>query len=354
MKLQKKSIIVEQALKRLLEEMSEGEQLPSVRSLMGKFGVSQMVVDQALESLENSGWIYRRGRKGIFRYGIGNKKNSRLAVLCRDWGSAVYREIDVKLRKLCMENEIFVEKFLFPLSQESLFRYVPIQEFDIVLIIDPLPLQPQDIVRICNLPIPVLFLGRRFENTTLNYISTIPMENGIVSAGYLWKQGCRKTAVLYGESKDVEHSARYRGFDMIARLYNIEVEILDARTTPNDDACQNTYDFLQKYFSEHSQIDFDSIYLLGDSFYPAVLKILNSYHIRVPADVSVLGSDGNDVGLFCSVPLSTVGVPYSDYVSKTFEAIMRLLHNRKELIQIDLQPFVIERSSVINTNRKGG
>jgi DNA-binding LacI/PurR family transcriptional regulator len=347
MKQTKKSEFLEQELKELLQTMTPGEKLPSVRKLMGRYKVSQLIVDQTLDSLELAGWITRKNRKGVFRYGISEKRKSRMAVFCWDWGSAVYREIEVRLRKLCTDKNIVIEKFVFPMQASTIFQYLPINEFDIILMICPPPLNRHDLLRICNLPIPILFVGRRFENTCLNYVSLIHMENGMLAADYLHKNGCRKTAILYGEPHNTDHDALCLGFKSYYNLNNKEVIILDAETPLDENSCQYTYNFLKKYFAEHSDIEFDSFYLLGDAFYPVVLKVLEENHFNVPEDICVLGSDGNDVGLFSSVPLATVGVTYPEYVGEVFRAICLLLEDRNEIIQIDLGSKVIPRSSVI-------
>ena len=345
MRQKKKADFLEQELKKLLQTMPPGEKIPAVRQLMGHYGVSQLIVDLALESLENEGWICRKDRKGIFRYG-NPKDEFRMAVFCWDWGAAVYREIETRLQKLCNNNKITIEKFVYPIQSDTIFRYLPIDEFDIILMICPPPLKSNDLMRICNLPIPILFLGRRFENTCLNYVSLNHMENGMIAADYLHKHGCRKTGVLYGEPHNTDHDALCLGFNTYYRLNGKESIVLDTNTPPDENSCQFIYDFLKKYFDTHAKPEFDSLYLLGDAYYPVVLKILAEHHYKVPDDICVLGSDGNDVGLFYPVPLTTVGVTYTEYVGELFRAICRLLNNRNEVIQIDLSSKVIERSSV--------
>lgn len=352
MECKKKSEFLEQELKKLLQSMEPGEKLPAVRQLMGHYGVSQLIVDQALDSLELAGWITRKNRKGVFRYGIGEKSKFRMAVFCWDWGSVVYREIEMRLRKLCNTNKIVIEKFVFPVQSDTIFRYLPIDEFDIILMICAPPLKRNDLLRICNLPIPILFLGRRYENTCLNYVSLLHMENGIIAADYLHKHGCRTTAILYGEPHNTDHDALCLGFQTACRLNGNKAIIFDTDTSVDEDSCQHIYNFLKRYFSEHPVPEFDSLYLLGDAYYQVVLKVLSENHYKVPEDICVLGSDGNDVGLFSPVPLTTVGVPYSEYVPEVFRAICRLLNNRNEVIQIDLHSKVTERASVIQRENK--
>lgn len=340
-----KSELLEEQLKHDIELMSEGARIHSVRRLMHDYQVSQGVVTKALDSLERSGWIIRRPGKGIFRYGLGGNRKLNIAMVFPDFNGSVFTELEMWLRKQSLANEMVIQRFVFPICSPGLFHYLPVREFDIILVVNPPVLRANDIDQIIHCPVQVLFIGETFPGIALNYVDTNPLKNGLMAADYLYRHGCRRPAVLYSEPHTHNCDGRLDGFQLGCAMRDIPVRVLDTRTRPGSDSGAVAYDFLEEYF-QANEIDFDSVYLICDKGYSPLSRLLGMKGIRIPEDVSVIGSDGNDSQLFHPIPLTTVGVPYQDYIETVYRAVDQLVEDRSALVQIEILPHVIERASV--------
>ncbi|MDD3154521.1 MAG: substrate-binding domain-containing protein [Victivallaceae bacterium] len=342
---QNKSDHLEKELRRELERMPEGEQLRSVRRIMADYNVSQLVVNQALDNLERSGWIIRRARRGIFRYGVGGNRKLHIAMIAPDWESPVYNELENQLNNQCDTEEMIVQRFVFPVFPNGLFHYLPVREFDIILVVSAPLLQMQDIDQIIHCPVPILFLGASFPGIALNYIDANPTKNGMIAADFLIRRGYRRPAILYHEPHIANHDERAEGFQLTAASHNIPVTVLDTHTAIGSSSTACALGCVQELLTA-GKFDFDSLYLIADSAYPALSHLFATHSVKIPEDIGILGSDGNECGLYAPIPLTTVGIGYPNYIATVYKAIDRLVNDRNDLVQIVMTPQIIERSSV--------
>ncbi len=344
-----KSEVLHQKLLEELKTIPEGGRVSSVRAIMTRHRISQHVAYQALERLERTGWIIRRPGKGIFRYGSSNSQQLKIALMLPNWPSPIFSEIEEQVLQQGRERNFVVQKFSFPCDNDGIFKFVPVREFDFVLVLNTQKLAMDDVYRILSAPVPVIFIGHPFYGIEFNFVTCNSLKGGLLAADYLYGKGHRKLALMITEPKNGVIKDRADGFLMMAKAHGCSVEVIDANVNSGENSTVKTFERLDCYLAAKHP-DFTAMYVLSDGPAGAVFRALATHNIKVPEDVSVIGADGAQLGSFYIPALTTVGCSYPRYVKSILDAIDQIRKNPSELIQIELDPVVIERSSVIDCN----
>lgn len=342
-----KADILYENLVQTIEAIPPGEQLPSVRQLMYRHSVCQQVVVQALDRLEKYGQIVRRPGKGVFRAGGVRRGPFRLALATPDWPALQYSEFEARLIQEGKKREFEIERVYFSLSGHNIFHELPIREYHAVVLLGNRPLSIDDLNLIANSPTPMLLIGRTFYGTGLNYIGSDPMKNGMLAARYLLDCGHRNIGVVVSESREFEIARqRLEGFRFWAENHSCRLTVIDPEIRSGGDPAQKSYEAM-KYLLAQMKPEFTALYALSDPSCLGIIKALQEYGIRVPEEVGVIGSDGICQSAFYTPSLTTVSLDFTDYAEQVLDAAEKLYQDRNSLIQREMIPFILERSSIL-------
>ena len=109
-----------------------------------------------------------------------------------------------------------------------------------------------------------------------------------------------------------------------------------------DITCKNLYLFKQA----------TAVYVQSDIMTTGVINALQSHGIQIPEDISIVSSDGYDLGVICNPQFDSVAHPISELtdlaVSRLIEKIGRTKPQSPR--QIKLRPYIVERHSVKSLN----
>lgn len=342
-----KADILYENLVQTIEAIPPGEQLPSVRQLMYRHSVCQQVVVQVLDRLEKYGRIVRRPGKGVFRAGGVRSGPFRLALATPDWPALQYSEFEARLIQEGKKREFEIERVYFSLSGHNIFHELPIREYHAVVLLGNRPLSIDDLNLIANSPTPMLLIGRTFYGTGLNYIGSDPMKNGMLAARYLLDCGHRNIGVVVSESREFEIARqRLDGFRFWAENHSCRLTVIDPEIRSGGDPAQKSYEAM-KYLLAQGKPEFTALYALSDPSCLGIIKALQEYGIRVPEEVGVVGSDGICQSAFYTPSLTTVSLDFTDYAEQVLDAAEKLYQDRNCLIQREMVPFILERSSIL-------
>ena len=91
-----------------------------------------------------------------------------------------------------------------------------------------------------------------------------------------------------------------------------------------------------------------AIYVQSDIMATGVISALRRHGLSIPDDISVVGSDGYDLGAITDPPFDSVAHPLPELASLALDALIEKIGARhpQSPKQIKLRPYVIERSSV--------
>lgn len=342
-----KADILYENLMQTMETFSPGEQLPSVRQLMNRHAVCQQVVVQALDKLEKYGQIIRRPGKGIFRAGGVRRGPFRLALATPAWPAPQYSEFEKRLIQEGETRRIEIERIYFSLSGYNIFHELPIREYHAIILLGNRPFSAEDLTWIANSPTPMLLIGRTYCGTGLNYIGSDPMKNGMLAAKYLLDNGHRNIGVVVSESREFEIARqRLDGFLFWAEHHACRLTVIDPEIRSGDDPAGKCYEAME-HFLLRKKPDFTALYALSDPSCLGIIKALQHHDIQIPEEVGLIGSDGICQSAFYTPSLTTVSLDFAAYAGQVLDAAEQLYRDRNSLIQREIMPFILERSSII-------
>ncbi len=342
-----KADILYENLARTVETIAPGEQLPSVRQLMYRHSVCQQVVVQALDKLEKYGRIVRRPGKGVFRSGGVRSGPFRLALATPDWPAQQYSEFEARLIKEGRKREFEIDRVYFSLSGHNIYHELPIREYHAVVLLGNRQLSAGDLNLIANSPTPMLLIGRTYCGTGLNYIGSDPMKNGMLAAKYLLDCGHRKIGVVVSESREFEIiRQRLEGFRFWAESHDCRLTVIDPEIRAGDDPAQKCFDAMDRML-RRGKPDFTALYALSDPSCLGIIKVFQQNGIRVPEEIGIIGADGIRQSALYTPSLTTVSLDFADYANQVFDSAEQLHRDRSSLIQREMTPFILERSSII-------
>ena len=202
----------------------------------------------------------------------------------------------------------------------------------------------QLIPKIAASNIPLVVLGRPFENGRINYVdidNVTAVESAIT---YLVETGHTRIATITGPLVTTVGIDRKEGYLRGMRKNNLPVE--DKLIYEGDFLEQAGYDGaleLMKYSP-------DAIFAASDRMALGAIRVLNERGISVPDDISIVGFDDFPIQPPAVPFLTSIRQPLMDFGDKAMEILIEVIENEKEIRQEVLPTDFIVRKSTKNRN----
>lgn len=335
-------------LRKRIALMDAGAPFPTVRQLIGEYGVSQPVVVAALGRLKELKLLTAHVGRGSF---VSEKKAGlkRVLLLQPDWPGESIRAIIPEIRRGAEAAgcEFRHETYDYRLETPPSFLDYPA---DLIVLDSPTgpQLAPENIESIVRSPVPVILCRNEIPVQGLNYICEDNYASGVSAASFLHHRGHRKIALLYSEPRSQGRSLafRLRGFETMAGIHRMEVEEFDCNINPGEKADRAIDEFAGKIRS--GAFDFTAVFVISHSGAKYLAARLAEYGVNVPGTVSIV-TGGN------FPPVETVTTFASEataYVRAMTELIGRLLNRDGGETQLSLPVSLIDHGSVADLNPK--
>ncbi len=335
--------LIYEPLRRELLQMPVGARAGSIRDLMRRYETSQLSITRVLTRLVEEGLLARRPDGTLFIRGEMDHEKRRIGLLLPDWPSASFVEIEELLKRCAAESDILVQRVNYPLTYS--FRELRTTGFDALVLLPDQQLTPEDIYYIGTTSVPIVIMGRIYDEVKLNFVSSNPLENGVLAASYLYQQGHRKLAVVISEPDSAIARGRLSGFKTFAQATNCRIHEIDCHVMHGENSVSKTHDVLSALL-EKQQPDFTAAYILSDATAFGAICAFSEHGFKVPDDISVIGSDGSRQGKFFLPPLTTVGPDFDFYIARILEAVESLWKEPGRLFNKVVDSSIIVRGSV--------
>lgn len=91
-----------------------------------------------------------------------------------------------------------------------------------------------------------------------------------------------------------------------------------------------------------------AIYVQSDIMTTGVINALQQHSIRIPEDISVVGTDGYELGVVSNPQFDSVAHPISELADLAISRLIEKIGRTKPQSprQIILRPYIVERNSV--------
>ena len=155
---------------------------------------------------------------------------------------------------------------------------------------------------------------------------------------FLIEGGHRRIAILCDAETDCSNGMlRLEGYLHSLRKHGLEVEpalisrpISSRKTYTFENGYRRTEELLR------SGVPFDAIFAIADSIAIGSLRALRDHDIAVPAQVSVVGFDGLEIGTYLMPSLTTLQQPVEEMAEASMHALLGLLEQREREEESDL------------------
>lgn len=291
----------------------------TIQSIAKKLGISVTTISRVLNGL---GEQYRISKKTIelvtttaeklnyspnnIAKGLRLKKSSTIGLIVPDitniWFAQLALGIENEARKynynifLCNSNDnLKVEKKSISLLQNWMVDGI---------IIAPIGLESEHLIKVSNRGTPVVLIDRFFEGIDLPYISSNDYEGSLEANQYLIDNGHKKIACFQGIVGTSPNNQRVEGYKQALKNNNI---VFDSELVMGTDfGFNNGYTCAKKLIKNLAKTKITAIFSTGNQITLGLLKAFKEEGIRIPNDISIVSFDEQVYSDLLFTPLSTV------------------------------------------------
>jgi LacI family transcriptional regulator len=333
----------------------------STRELAALAGVSQSTVSRCLNdhpaiSMETK----ERVRKIALSYGYSLRIQNRKRLL-----SSKRRAVGILFTNRPFFDDLFInytmKKIITNISDKN---FLPMPLADLSSENDGIR-KLRDIIQISNLE-GFIIMTRHYDDGIHQYLKDVGIPHAYLlhysreiidsvdivdsdnfSGGYLGT----KHLLDYGHRRILALSCPWREFD--DRTNGYRKALAEAGEKPRDDfiltgdgTIKAGYDLISKNMEILKQVT--AVYAQTDLMAFGTIQALNDAGLNVPGDVSVIGSDGYELGLMCRPRFDSVAHPIQELTELAVNRLLEMGESsypqapRRQI----LRPFVIHRESV--------
>ena len=335
-----------ESLREEIHRLDPGQRLPSIRQLGKINGVSQFTVQRAMEVLEREGTLVRKSAVGVYRAGVEpsqrrlERSSSRILLLAPD-------EWDMNLPKL-IRRELIDRGFLCHICrynlQESPATWLPRLRCQGVVFIGHCPLEMLQYLQ--RKHTPLVAQGIQYTHLGIDHTCGDERFAGELAAKHLLDLGHRKLAVLMNEPHaSADAMERTEGFLNYARLADVTPILLDAQTQYGQDCREQAGRRLEEELAA-GPLSFTGLFVVSDPGAMGALQVLYKHHIRVPDQISVIGSDNIPESAYLSPSLTTLAFDLKERAGALVDVLeQRILDNPPGRIRRVFRPYLVQRDS---------
>ena len=314
--------------------------LDSEPQLCERFSLSRNTIRQAIQELENEGYVYRIHGKGTFIRNATPVNSRKIALMIYDTAymahpvtDGLIRGIDETLSRNGYILDILASKRSF--HDENLMR---LAESYAGFLIGTYQLDELMLAELEKISLPHLFVKNYPMNHDVHAARINFTHAGFLAAEHLIRTGCGNLALIYSgdriaisaEFKEgvysaaLEHGARLRRENIFIADFSDRLAIPEicAELLRHEDRP-------------------DGMICASDELAIALLAELKRHGVSVPGDISVIGCNNTENSTLTTPPLSTVDIPVMELGRRSADLLLRMIHGETA------QPELLEPSLVI-------
>ena len=242
---------------------------------------------------------------------------------------------------------LFADSQFDATTEKSLIRSVLSRLPDFV-VIAPATTDKQNVKILLSSIKNVIVLDSIPEDSDRHFVDVDYKYGGYISACNLLSNGHRDILVIT-EPLIYPYSTYYRdGINKAFDEYGIDFDDSCLRFAHSslESACNIVLDLWDKD-NKKFRVPLTAVMCFSDNFALGVYKAASLLGLSIPADISVIGFDNNDICEFTSPPLTTVHLPKERMAQVCIEIMESILVRRDEKeFRFSLAPHFVERNSV--------
>ncbi|HVO43158.1 MAG TPA: GntR family transcriptional regulator [Aggregatilineales bacterium] len=330
-----------------------GASLPTEKELCDEYAVARGTVRQALQKLEEEGYIRREQGRGTFvqarhvNSAGGKLRTGHLAFVVPYVRDSSVSTILIGFQQVAEHAEysvIFHHVNNDAGQQEQVIRKLVRDG------IDGIALYPVDSEHVSSLDSivrsgpPIVLIDRYLRTLSTDYVMSDHFTGAIRAVHYLMDQGHTRVGFVTWLSPAVSMDHRYLGYCEALRERGIEPDpdlVCHVEGYPTVDISR-----LTTYLSTSNRPT--AVLAANDQIASAMYRATAAVGLSIPQDLGIVGFDNLDFTSHLDPPLTTVAQPFLK-IGQTAATLLleRIRGEHSTLHQITLTPELIERQSVM-------
>ncbi len=335
-------------LRKRINDLPDGAGFPSVRQIMREYNLSQFVVTPVWGRLQEMGLLESFVGRGTFVRKQWPDGQPRLLMLVNDWPGLAIAAMEELLSEVARESGFQVEEKRYSHTSDIFAR---LNEFQAdALVLDNVTsdqFTPEQALLLARSSLPTVLSRSVLRVKGVNYVCGDNVASGILAANTLRELGHHKVALLYSEPHQYTCEDLVHGFEFCARSGGMEVVRWDCQTNSGESSVDNAYRLIRRLYQKKRQIDdISAVFIVSDESAVGAIRAFHECGVAIPQELSVLGF-GNTLPQPERYQLSTIDIPQPEIARRIVEILDAKLRGYPTLSQVEIQPQLILRESVI-------
>lgn len=330
-----------------------GESIPTEKELCAEFEVARGTVRQALQTLENEGYLRREQGRGTF-VRLGERGLNGSAGQTRRLAFVVPYVRDSSVSTILIGFQQVAEQSNFSVVFNHVNNDYQQQEQVIHRLIDEgvsgIALYPVDSDHVGTLDAvvrsgyPLVLIDRYLKGLTSDYVMSDHFSGAIRGVQYLLDQGHARVGFITWLSPAISMEHRLLGYQQALRERGIEPDASLLCTVEGYPTVDLTP--LRAYLSQPHRPT--AVLAANDQIAIALYRAASSVGLSVPGDLAVVGFDNLDISTLLDPPLTTIAQPFAKIGQTAAEVLISRIQGAGGYFrQITLAPELMVRGSCL-------
>ena len=287
---------IQQECRELIDRIPPGGTVPSVRQLMKRFGVSQLVVTSLLREMKESGVIVSQIGRGTFKAVTVEERRSAssargvVSLLLPDAQSSFTAAIFTEFSRYFTSagytlkphyHNYGIERVtpeMLPVGSDALIVYWH-WEFDL-----------STWEHLSKLECPVVLINSNPQGLGINAVSTDNSLGGAMAAAHFLNNGHRKIAMMLAQPQLGSTVDRREGFAKYLMVNGINPQIIDCGTRAGESSSARSYEEMMR-LGRSGAFDCTALFCDSDLGALGVMRACHELGISIPDDLCIIGFD---------------------------------------------------------------
>ena len=309
-----------------------------------KYRISDKTILAVTQQVEKSGYMPNSIAKSL-----RNQKSYTIGLIFPDLSNPWFTNLALQIESECRKKGYQILLCNSNGSTKIEAEHIQLLKNRMVdgIIVDPVGIESDHLIRAFNDGLPMIMIDRRFENTPIPFISSDDIQISYEAVNYLVKNGHRSIACIQGLENTSSNNFRIDGYKKALIKNGIEINsnliLGDAFTF------KSGYDSGLEIIKNIANTKITAIFSTSNQITLGLLKVFKEKAIKIPEDISIISFDDWDYSELLYTPITTIShILNSDAGSLAVKNLMIQIESKSKKIpsNILLPARIIKRASV--------
>lgn len=345
-------------------KIQPGEKIPTEMELAKKYNASRHTVRKALNLLSQEGKLSREQGVGTFVKEKKKTETKNIGFVSISLHNYIFADIFSGIEETLHDNDYQV---LLGNSKDDQEKEKEVLNKFLNKNVDGLIIEPARsaqnypninlLEKFYNNDIPVVILDSKFENNHFSYIWIDDVNGGYQATQYLIDMGHKNIGIIY-KGIHLPGLRRFEGYKKALRDNDLPIyydNVKEYRISEFSNY-ENHRQQIKKFAEELMNSDNPptAIFCFNDQIAVLVKEIFNSWNMKVPEDISLIGFDNSELVKLSDISIASMAHPKIRAGRQAANIILDKIGNKRSenlSEEIKFSSKLIERNSVSKINQ---